>query len=85
MRHCRKGKDVAEEALRGGERKVPSAPEMEELEKDEGVVPEALVPPVLKACPVVVKKIETQQLKLPRGAAPSPGHGSLYAPSLYSG
>ena len=28
-------KVVAEEALRGGERKVPSAPEMEELGKDE--------------------------------------------------
>ena len=42
------------------ERKVPSAPEVEELGKDEGVVLEALAPPVLKACPVVVKKIKTQ-------------------------
>ena len=62
-----KVKIVAEEALRRGERNVPSAPEMEELGKDEGVVPEALVPPVLKACPVVVKKIKTQQLKVPQG------------------
>ena len=58
-------KIIAEEALGEGERKVPSAPEMEELEKDEGVVPEALAPPVLKAHPVFVKKIKTQQLKVP--------------------
>ena len=50
----KKVKVVAEEALGGGERKVPSAPEMEELGRDEGVVPEALAPPVLKSCPVVV-------------------------------
>ena len=31
-----KVKTVAEEARGGGERKVPSAPEMEELEKDKG-------------------------------------------------
>ena len=42
-----KVKVVEEEALTGGERKVPSAPEMEELGKDEGVVLEALAPPVL--------------------------------------
>ena len=79
-------KIVAEEALREGERKVPSAPEMEELEKDEGLVPEALVSSVLKAHPVVVKKIKTQQLKVfpRRGAAPSPGCGALYGPPLYS-
>ena len=51
---------VPEEALGGVERKVLSAPEMEELGKNEGVVPEALATPVLKACPVVVKKIKTQ-------------------------
>ena len=54
------------------ERKVPSAPEMEELGKDEGVVPEAQAPPVLKACPVVVKKIKTQQLKVPQGEEQPP-------------
>ena len=67
-----KVKVVAGEALRGGERKVPSAPEMQELGKDEGVVPEALDPPVLKACPVVVKKIKTQQLKFPQGEKQPP-------------
>lgn len=51
---------------------MPSAPEMEELGKDEGVVPEALAPPVLKACPVVVKKIKTQQLKVPQGEEQPP-------------
>ena len=46
---------------------------MEELGKDEGVVRKALAPPVLKACPVVVKKIKTQQLKVPQGEEqPSP-------------
>ena len=54
---------VAEEAL-GEETKVPSGLEMEELEK---VVLEALTPPVLKAHLVVVKKIKTQQLKVPQG------------------
>ena len=36
------------------------------------MVPEALVPPVLKARPVIVKKIKTQQLKVSpsRGAHP---------------
>ena len=67
-----KVKVVAEEALGGGERKVPSAPEMEELGKDEGVVLEALALPVLKACPVVVKKIKTQQLKVPQGEEQPP-------------
>ena len=36
---------------------MPSVPEMEELGKNEGLVLEALVPPVLKVRPVVVKKI----------------------------
>ena len=45
---------------------------MEELGKDEGVVLEALTPPVLKACPVVVKKIKTQQLKVPQGEEQPP-------------
>ena len=40
---------------------------MEELGKDERVLPEALTPPVLKACPVAVKEIKTQQLKVPLG------------------
>ena len=81
-----KVKIVAEEALGGGERKVPSAPEMDELEKDEGVVPEALMPPVLKAGPVVVKKIKTQQLKVPQGEQqPSPQVVEHYGPPLYSG
>ena len=53
-------------------RKVSSAPEMEDLEKDEGVVLEALAPPVLKAHPVVVKKIKTQQLKVPQGEEQPP-------------
>ena len=63
---------VAEEALGGGERKVPSAPEMEDLGKDERLLPEALVPPILKACPVVVKKIKTQQGKVPQGEEQPP-------------
>ena len=45
---------------------------MEELGKDEGVVLEALAPPVLKARPVVVKKIKTQQLKVPQGEEQPP-------------
>ena len=67
-----KVKVVSEEALEGRERKVPSAPEMEELGKDEGVVLETLVPPVLKARPVVVMKIKTQQLKVPQGEEQPP-------------
>ena len=51
---------------------MPSSPEIEELGKDEGVVQEALAPPVLKACPVVVKKIKTQQLKVPQGEEQPP-------------
>ena len=51
---------------------MPSVPEMEELGKGEGVVPEALVPPVLKARPVVVKKLKTQQLKVPQGEEQAP-------------
>ena len=51
---------------------MPSAPEKEELEKDEGVVLEALAPPVLKARPVVVKKIKTQQLNVPQGEEQPP-------------
>ena len=65
-------KVVAQEALGEGQRKVPQAPEMEELEKDEGVVTEALAPPVLKACPVVVKNIKTQQLRAPQGEEQPP-------------
>ena len=78
---------VAEEALRGGDRKVPSAPEMEDLGKDEGVVLEAPAPPVLKARPVVVKKIKTQLLKVPQGEEQPPPQvvGALYGPLLYSG
>ena len=74
-------KVVAEEALGGGERKVPSAPETEELGKREGLVPESLAPPVLKAHLVVVKKIKTQQLKVPQGEEQAPpqvvGHSML--------
>ena len=51
---------------------MPSAPEMEELGKDEGVVQEALTHHVLKAGPVVVKKIKTQQLKVPQGEEQPP-------------
>ena len=51
---------------------MPSAPEMEELGKDEGVMLEALALPVLKACPVVVKKIKTQQLKVTQGEEQPP-------------
>ena len=47
------------------------APEMEELGKDERVVPGPLTP-LLKACPVVVKKIKTQQLKVPQGEEQPP-------------
>ena len=73
MRHRRKGKGCSSrEGSQGRERKMPSAPEMELLEKDEGVVPEALAPPVLKARPVVVKKIKTQQLKVPQGEEQPP-------------
>ena len=36
------------------------------------MVLEALAPPVLKACPVVVKKIKTQQLKVPQGEEQPP-------------
>ena len=67
-----KVKIAAEEALGGGKRKLPSAPEVEELGKDEGVVPEALAPPVLKALSVDVKKIKTQQLKVPQGEEQPP-------------
>ena len=56
----------------GVERKVPSVPEMEKLGKDEGVVLEALAPPVLKAHTVFVKKIKTQQLKVPQGEEQPP-------------
>ena len=51
------------------ERKVPSALEMEVLGKDEGVVSGALTS-LLKAGPVVVKKIKTQQLRVPLGEEP---------------
>ena len=51
-------KDVTEEALGGMERKVLSSPKMEDLGKDEGLVSEELTLPLLKACPVVVKKIK---------------------------
>ncbi|XP_057354339.1 uncharacterized protein LOC130682934 [Manis pentadactyla] len=67
-----KVKVIAEEALWGGERKLLSVPEMEELEQDEGVVPEALAPRVLKAHPVVVKKIKSQELKVPQGEEQPP-------------
>ena len=67
-----KVKVVAEEALGGGERKVPSVPEMEKLGKDEGVVLEAQAPPVLNACTVVVKKIKSQQLKVSQGEEQPP-------------
>ena len=45
---------------------------MEELGKDEGVVPEALAPPVSKARSVVVQKTKTQQLKVPQGEEQPP-------------
>ena len=51
---------------------MPSAPDMEELGEGEGVVLEALAPPVLKAHPVVVKKIKTQLLKVPQGEEQPP-------------
>ena len=51
---------------------MPSAPEMEELGKDEGVVLEILAPPVLKACPVVVKKVKTQKLQVLQGEEQPP-------------
>ena len=60
MRHCNRGGTW-------GSVDKGAAPEMEELGKDERVMPEALVPPVLKARPVVVMKIKTQQLKVPQG------------------
>ena len=58
---------------------------MEELGKDEGVVLEALAPPILKACPVVVKKIKTQQLKVPQGEGhPPPQVGEHSMPHPYT-
>ena len=78
---------VVAEALRGGERKVQSAPEMEELGKDERVVPEALTPSSFESIPSGYKENKDPVAKSSprRGAAPSPGRGALYGPPLYSG
>lgn len=73
-------------------KKLPSALEAVEdvSEKGEevGVGWQAPTPPFLKSHPVVVKKIKSQQSRVPPGEvqpSPCPGHGALCAPPLYPG
>ena len=72
MRHSRKGKGCSRGSTQGRAEKGAIIPRNGELGKNEGVVPEALAPPVLKARPVVVEKIKTQQLKVPQGEEQPP-------------
>ena len=72
MRHSRKGKGCSRGSTQGRAEKGAIIPRNGELGKNEGVVPEALAPPVLKVCLVVVKKIKTQQLKVPQGEEQPP-------------
>lgn len=72
-------------------RNLPSTPEMvkDTLEKNKEVevVLEALTPSLLKSCPVVVNKIQKQQLQVPLDEVqtPSPGHRVLLVQPQYTG
>ena len=79
--------NVVAGGTRGSGGKVPSAPEMEELGKDEGGGAAGTNSSSIESTPSGCKENKDLTTEGPsrRGAAPSPGHGALYALLLYSG